>query len=82
LPHGERISLDPFDLIKGKRIIGTWGGETPPERDIPMYVGLFLSGRLKLDGLITHTYSLGDINKALEDLERGEVERALIDMDS
>jgi len=26
LPHGERISLDPFDLIRGKLIVGTWGG--------------------------------------------------------
>ena len=80
LPHGERISLDPFDLIKGKRIIGTWGGETQPDRDIPMYVDLYLSGKLKLDGLITHIYRLDDINQALEDLENGKVGRALIDM--
>ena len=80
LPHGERISLDPFDLIKGKRIIGTWGGETQPDRDIPMYVDLYLAGKLKSDGLITHTYGLMDVNKALGDLEDGKVSRALIDM--
>jgi len=80
LPHGARISLDPFDLIKGKRIIGTWGGETQPDRDIPLYVDLYLSGKLKLDGLITHTYSLDDINQALADLQHGKVGRALIDM--
>ena len=80
LPHGERISLDPFDLIKGKRIIGTWGGETQPDRDIPMYVALYLSGKLKLDRLITHTYSLDNINQALGDMENGKVGRALINM--
>ena len=80
LQHGERISLDPFDLIKGKQIIGTWGGETLPDRDIPLYVNLYLSGRLKLDRLITHTYSLNDINQALDDLEEGKVGRALIEM--
>ena len=80
LPHGQRISLDPFDLIRGKRIVGTWGGETQPDHDIPMYVDLYLSGKLKLDGLITHTYCLDDINQALDDLERGKVGRALIDM--
>jgi len=80
LPHGERISLDPFNLIKGKRIVGTWGGEALPDRDIPMYVRLFLSGKLKLDELITHIYSLDNINQALEDLECGKVGRALIDM--
>ena len=80
LPYGERISLDPFDLIRGKQIVGTWGGETQPDHDIPIYANLYLSGRLKLDGLITHTYSLDEINQAAEDLEHGKVGRALIDM--
>lgn len=80
LPHGERISLDPFDLIKGKRITGTWGGETQPDRGIPIYGDLYLSGKLKLDGLITHFYSLDDIDQALQDLKNGKVGRALIDM--
>lgn len=80
LPHGERISLDPFDLIRGKRIIGSWGGETWPDRDIPLYVDLYLAGKLKLDALITHTYRLGEINQAFDDLENGKVGRALIQM--
>ena len=79
LPRGERISLDPFDLIKGKRIIGTWGGETQPDRDILLYVDLYLTGKLRLDGLITHTYGLDEINQAMDDLEHGKVGRALID---
>jgi S-(hydroxymethyl)glutathione dehydrogenase/alcohol dehydrogenase len=80
LPQGERISIDPFDLIKGKRIIGTWGGETQPDRDIPLYVGLYLAGKLKLEALITHEYKLKDINQAFDDLKQGKVGRALIDM--
>ena len=80
LPHREHISIDPFDLIKGKRIVGSWGGETQPDRDIPMYVELYLSRKLKLDRLITHSYSLDNINEALENLENGKIGRALIDM--
>ena len=80
LPHGERISLDPFDLIRGKRIVGSWGGETDPDRDIPRYAALHLSGALRLDALTTRCYRLGDINRALGDLEQGVVGRALIDM--
>jgi S-(hydroxymethyl)glutathione dehydrogenase/alcohol dehydrogenase len=78
LPHGQPISLNPFDLIRGKRIVGTWGGESRPDHDIPMYINLYLSGKLKLNRLITHIYSLNDINQALEDLDRGKVGRALI----
>ncbi len=80
LPYGERISLNPFDLIRGKRITGSWGGETQPDRDIPKYAEYYLSGKLQLDRLLTHTYSLDDINQALDDLEKGKIGRALIDM--
>src|SRR3989338_6624930 len=38
LSRDERISLHPFELIKGKRIVGTWGGETVPQKDFPRYV--------------------------------------------
>lgn len=80
LPHGECISIDPMDLIRGKRIVGTWGGETQPDRDIATYARLFLAGNLRLDRLITHMYSLHEVNVALEDLRQGRVGRALIDM--
>lgn len=82
LPAGGRICLDPFDLIRGKRIVGTWGGESQPDRDIPRYVDLYQSGKLKLDLLVTHEYGLEDINTAFEDLEHGNVGRALISMKS
>ena len=80
LKFGEKISIDPFDLIKGKKILETWGGETHPERDIPIYVDLYISGKLKLDCLCTQIYRLADINRALEDLDNGKVGRALINM--
>lgn len=80
LPMGEEISLNPFDLIKGKRLIGTWGGETQPDRDIPRYVDLYLAGRLKLSPLITHEYPLEEVNRAFDELEQGKVGRALIAM--
>ena len=80
LPQKEQISIDPFDLIKGKRIVGTWGGETQPDRDIPKYVELYLAGKLKLDNLITQACSLDNINKAFADLEEGKECRILIDM--
>lgn len=80
LPQAEKISLNPFDLIKGKRIIGSWGGDTKPDIDIPGYVDLYLSGKLKLDKLISHVYNLGDINKAFDDLQKAKAARIMIDM--
>jgi len=69
-----------MDLIRGKRIVGTWGGESQPDRDLPLYVTLYLAGKLKLERLISHEYALGDVNRAFDDLEQGHVARALIDM--
>lgn len=80
LPFGENICLNPFDLIKGKRVTGAWEGDTQPDRDIPMYTELYLSGRPPLNQLITDNYQLEDVNQALEALEQGKVGRALIDM--
>jgi len=76
--HGERLSLDPYELICGKRIQGSWGGATKPERDIPRYAELFLSGKLPLHLLLTHRYRLDDVNLALDDLEAGRALRPLI----
>jgi S-(hydroxymethyl)glutathione dehydrogenase/alcohol dehydrogenase len=78
LPHGERMSVNPMDLIRGKRIVGTWGGESQPDRDIPLYVDLYMTGKLNLERLITHEYRLEDINQAFDDLEQGKAGRVLI----
>jgi S-(hydroxymethyl)glutathione dehydrogenase/alcohol dehydrogenase len=78
--YGECIALDPSDLMRGKRIVGTWGGESQLDRDVSVYAALFLAGKLPLDTLITHEYRLADINKALAALEQGMVGGALINM--
>jgi len=81
LEQGDKISIDPFELIKGKKIIGTWGGGTNPDEDIAYYAKMYLNGKLKLKNLITKIYSLDNINDAIKALENGKVIRALIKMD-
>lgn len=76
---GKIMSIDPSDLNMGKKLLGTWGGETNTDRDIPMYEKMYLNGELPLSKLITKVYKLENINEAFQDLERGELCRALID---
>ena len=76
----ERICLDPYDLISGKQIKGSWGGESFPDRDIPRFVDYFTNGMMPLEKLATHRYKLDMINNALNDLESGEVGRPIIEM--
>ena len=79
LGKDEKIQLHPFDLIKGKRIVGTWGGETLPDRDIPKYVRAFSRGALPFNRMITHRFDLEDINKAFEVLINGGAGRIIVE---
>jgi len=79
--HGEKISLDPHELISGKKILGSWGGGSNPDNDIPRICSLFAKSNFLLSDLITKRYKLEEINEALYDLEHGKVFRPLIVMD-
>jgi S-(hydroxymethyl)glutathione dehydrogenase/alcohol dehydrogenase len=79
--HNAKISIDPYELICGKRLQGSWGGGCRPDRDIPRFAALYRDGRLPLERLITKRYSLDEINLALNDLEQGKVCRPLIVID-
>ena len=75
---GESISLDPFDLISGKLIKGSWGGASNPDIDVPIFDRMFQAGDLNLSVMVEHTYRLDQINEALDDLECKRVGRPLI----
>lgn len=80
--QGARIRLDPYDLICGKQIRGTWGGASKPDADVPRLAVLYREGRLPLERLIGKRYTLDEINLALDDLEAGRVARPLIEIDA
>lgn len=79
---GDVIQIDPFELISGKSIRGSWGGSSKPDRDIEIMGNMYERGVLKLEELISHSYALDDINVALNDLDQRKIVRALIDIDS
>ena len=78
LSKDKKIEIHPFELIKGKKIIGTWGGESSPDRDIPKYEKGYLSGELPMGQLITHRYRLEDINEAFAVLKNGDAGRIVL----
>jgi S-(hydroxymethyl)glutathione dehydrogenase / alcohol dehydrogenase len=80
-PYGEQISIDPYELICGKHIRGSWGGSCDPDRDIPILANLYLEHKFPLEKLIDKRYTLDTINEALSDLEHLRVERPLIEID-
>lgn len=78
--YGEKIQLDPSQLNQGKRLLGSWGGDSLPDRDYPQYSKLISCGKLNLKPLFSQAYSINEVNRAIDDLEAGKAIRPLIDM--
>jgi S-(hydroxymethyl)glutathione dehydrogenase/alcohol dehydrogenase len=73
------VSLNVFGLAMMQQSIrGALYGGTPPKQSIPQLVDLYKRGQLKLDELITNTYSLEDVNEAYQDLEAGKNLRGVV----
>lgn len=79
-PEDQHIKLEPHAFHRGKNIRGSWGGGAQPDRDIPRLVEIYQSHQLPLERLISSTYSLDEINQALDDLEARKIVRALIEV--
>jgi alcohol dehydrogenase len=74
-----RISLPPVHLVAEERTIrGSYMGSCVPSRDIPRFLGLYKSGKLPVQRLLSGTGPLEDINAAFDKLDRGEVVRHVI----
>lgn len=78
--YGAELKLNPGVFNQGKSLMGTWGGDSVPDRDYGRYGRLLSGNRFPVKGLLSEPYSLNRINEALDDLASGKVGRPLIDM--
>ncbi|GLH77343.1 dehydrogenase [Bradyrhizobium sp. SSBR45G] len=78
--HGAALTLNPGVFNQGKSLLGTWGGDSVPDRDYGRYGRLLSSGRFPVRDLLSKPYSLAQADQALQDLAAGKVGRPLIDM--
>ena len=79
----QNISIFTLPIHFGKQIIGSYGGECQPEKDIPRYLKLVNSGFLNLEPIISQRFSLDKINHAISLLRDGSVSgRVMIDMNN
>ncbi|MGA0879039.1 MAG: zinc-binding dehydrogenase, partial [Ilumatobacteraceae bacterium] len=61
-----------------KQVVGSLFGSGNPRADIPKLAGLYREGQLDLDGLVTRTYALEDVNEGYEAMRRGENIRGVL----
>ena len=81
-PMGSQTNLSGALITRQeKTVCGSYYGSADTQRDFPRYAALYKQGKLDLDGLISKTYSLEDINQAYADLIEGRLARGLIVFD-
>jgi S-(hydroxymethyl)mycothiol dehydrogenase len=74
-----RIDIPMIEFFgRGGRLKPSWYGDCLPSRDFPMLIDLYLQGRLDLDGFVSETIAIGDVEEAFHRMERGEVLRSVV----
>jgi S-(hydroxymethyl)glutathione dehydrogenase/alcohol dehydrogenase len=82
IPVGTKIELAGSDFLGEKRIQGSMMGSNRFPIDMPRLVDFYMSGRLKLDELISRRIKLEQINEAFEEMKTGELARSVILFDA
>ena len=78
LAAGKTIQIDPFDLIKGRWLSGSWGGWIDPDKDIPRIVRLSLEGKFNHKLLAGKPFDLDQVNEAIRSLDEENPGRPII----
>ncbi len=76
---GQEISTRPFQLVTGRVWRGTAFGGVKGRSQLPGMVEQYMEGEIKVDEMITHRYSLDDINQAFDVMHEGKSIRSVID---
>ncbi len=75
---GQEIATRPFQLVTGRVWRGSAFGGAKGRSDVPRIVDWYMSGKINIDDLITHTMPLNDINKAFDLMHNGESIRGVV----
>ncbi len=75
---GQEISTRPFQLVTGRKWMGTAFGGVKGRTELPGMVEDAMKGEIKLEPFVTHTLPLERINEAFELMEKGESIRTVI----
>lgn len=78
-PEKDRIKINPHDLIKGKKIYGSWGGLCKPDKDIKKIFKFFSNKNVFIKNSKIKKYKLDKISQAFSDILKGKAHRAIIE---
>ena len=74
-----RIDLPMIEFFgRGGALKPSWYGDCLPSRDFSVLIEHYLAGRLDLDGFVSETIGIGDVEAAFARMQRGEVLRSVV----
>ena len=74
-----KIELPMLEIFgRGGVLKSSWYGDCLPSRDFPVFIELYLQGRLDLDRFVSETISIDDVEQGFQKMERGEVLRSVV----
>jgi len=74
-----KIELPLLEVFgRGGSLKASWYGDCLPTRDFPMFIDLYLQGRLDLERFVSETITLDKVEDAFHKMERGEVLRSVV----
>jgi S-(hydroxymethyl)glutathione dehydrogenase/alcohol dehydrogenase len=75
---GQEISTRPFQLVTGRVWRGTAFGGARGRTEVPKIVDWYMSGKINIDDLITHTLTLDRINEGFDLMHEGKSIRSVV----
>ena len=74
-----RLEMPLLDFFShGGSLKSSWYGDCLPSRDFPMLIDLYRQGRLDLDGFVSETIGLDQVEEAFAAMGRGDVLRSVV----
>lgn len=77
-PKGSKVTLPAFDFISEKNIRGCFYGSSHFHADVPSILKRIQAGRMRIDGMISHSVPLEELETAFSRLRSGDGARTII----
>ncbi len=77
----EEELLDDFcamEFLTGRKFTGSVMGALNLRRDLPVYMDMYRKGIIDIDSMLTHRFTLDQLNEAFDDAERGALKNIVV----
>src|SRR6202008_3373006 len=74
----DTVTIPAWSLMTEKVIMGSVYGSARPRVDMPRLIDLYMNKKIKIDELVTRTFSLDGVNEAYDLLKQGSVARSVV----